>query len=106
MSKVLLFKDGTEINFTESSTVADCITVLGSFSEVDEIRSKFTADNLKGATFDGEPLKDIVPVGVKADADVDGNVTVHFINRSKTHDEIVDEQLAEIQTAMADMMEV
>ena len=104
MSKVLIFKDGTEMNFTESSTVADCITVLGSFAEVDDIRAKFTAENLKGATFDGDALKDIVPVSASADADVDGNVTVHFINRPKTHDEIVDEQLMEIQTAMADMM--
>lgn len=104
MSKVLIFKDGTEMNFTESSTVTDCVTVLGSFSEVDEIRAKFTAENLKGATFDGDAIKDIVPVSASAEADVDGNVTVHFINRAKTHDEIVDEQLLELQSAMADMM--
>ncbi len=106
MSKVLVFKDKTEVSFADSSTISDCITVLGSFAEIDEIRAEFTEENLKGASFDGETLKDIVPVSVKAEADVDGNVIVHFINRAKTHDEIVDEQLAEIQTAMADMMEV
>ena len=105
MSKILIFKDKTEVCFTDSSTITDCVTVLGSFAEVDAIRENFTAENLKGASFDGDALKDIVPVSVKAEADVDGNVTVHFINRAKTHDEIVDEQLFEIQSAMADMME-
>ena len=104
MSKVLIFKDKTEVNFTDSSTITNSVTVLESFADVDAIREKFTVENLKGATFDGETLKDIVPVSVSANADVDGNVTVHFINRAKTHDEIVDEQLLEIQTAMAEMM--
>lgn len=105
MSKVLILKDKTEVSFTDSSTITDCVTVLGSFAEVDAIRENFTADNLKGATFDGEKLKDIIPVSASAEADVDGNVTVHFINRSKTHDEIVDEQLEELQIAMSAMME-
>ena len=104
MSKVLIFKDKTKVNFTDSSTITNCVSVLESFADVDAIREKFTVENLKGATFDGETLKDIVPVSVSAEADVDGNVTVHFINRAKTHDEIVDEQLLEIQTAMTEMM--
>lgn len=104
MAKKLIFKDKTEISFTDLSTISDCTIVLSSFAEVDDIRAKFTEANLKSATFDGESVKNIIPVSTSASADLDGNVTVHFYNREKTHDEIVDEQLVELQTAMADMM--
>jgi len=105
MGKVLSLRNHADITFTDSSTVTDMVTVVESFTEVDALREKFTEENLKGATFDGESFRNVVPVGVTTDAEITGNITVHFINRVKTHDELVDEQLMEIQTAMMEMID-
>lgn len=98
--KELIFNDNAKLELTDNSSITDCITVVKSFSEVDDIKSNFTEDNLNGGTFDGETIEHIVPVEVRAVAKLDGNVEVHFINRAKSHDEIVDEQLEELQSAI------
>ena len=102
MSKVLEFSNGVSKEFTDTSTISDCITVLTSFADIDAIRALFTENNLKGAKFDGKVVENIIPVKVTAEADTDGNVTVHFITRVKTDMEIVKEQITELQEAMVE----
>lgn len=98
--KELVLNDNTKLQFTDNSSILDLITVVKSFKEVDNLKSNFTEDNLNGGTFDGELIEHIVPVEVRAVGKLDGNVEVHFINRAKSHDEIVDEQLEELQSAI------
>ena len=102
MSKILTFSNGVSKEFTDTSTIFDCITVLSSYADIDAIRTLFTADNLKGATFDGKAIENIVPVKVTAEAAATGNVTVHFLTRAKTDMEIVKEQITELQEAMVE----
>lgn len=102
MSKVLEFSNGVSKEFADTSTISDCITVLTTFADIDAIRALFTESNFRGAKFDGKLVENIVPVKVTAEAENDGNVTVHFITRVKTDMEIVKEQITELQEAMVE----
>lgn len=104
MSKTYKFADGKTIDFTDSSTALDCVTVVKTFAELDAIRAEFTEDNLKGATFDGIALGHIVPLGVTAGTDGD-NITAHFTSRLKSLDEVNAEQISELQEALAAIAE-
>lgn len=104
MAKTMRFTDGTTYDFTDSSTVLDCVAVVKTFAELDAIRSEFTEDNVKGATFDGVSVGHIVPLGVTAETDGD-NITAHFTSRTKNLDEINAEQISELQEAVAGIVE-
>ena len=99
----LVLNDQTEIVLADESTALDCVTVLNSFAEIDDLREKFTEDNVNGATLNGVVLENIVPVGLKAEAAHDGGVTVHFVSRKKTYEEIIDEQLSELREALMEI---
>lgn len=99
MSKVLVFHDGTTAEFTDSSVATDLVTVVSTYAEVDALREKFTEENLIGAKFDDELLVALVPVSCDANAEVGGNVTVHFMNRFKSEIELIrDEQESQAET--------
>ena len=104
MAKTMKFTDGTTYDFTDSSTVLDCVAVVKTFAELDAILAKFTEDNLKGATFDGVSVGHIVPLGVTAGTDGE-NITAHFASREKSLDEINAEQISELQEAVAGIVE-
>nr|UVX93131.1 MAG: hypothetical protein [Bacteriophage sp.] len=104
MAKTMKFKDGKTYDFTESSTVLDCVAVVKTFAELDAIRTEFTEDNLNGATFDGTVVHYLVPVSVKAETDGE-NIVAHFANRVKGQDEINAEQISELQEAVATIVE-
>nr|DAL45620.1 MAG TPA_asm: hypothetical protein [Caudoviricetes sp.] len=104
MAKTLKFTNGTTYDFTDSSTVLDCVAVVKTFAELDAIRAKFTEDNLKGVTFDGAAVQHLVPVSVKAETDGE-NVVAHFTSRVKGQDEINAEQISELQEALASITE-
>lgn len=103
MSKVLVFQDGTSAEFTDESIITDLVTVVSEYGEVDDLRAKFTVDNLVGCEFDGELIEYLIPVSSNAAANVDENITVHFINRFKTSEEIMMEQITELQEAVAEI---
>ena len=101
--KELIFKDGSSVSFTDESTITNCVTVLTTFAEIDSIREKFTEDNMKGATFDGEVVENVVPVSCDVSAEVGENAVAVFVNRIKTDAEVVKEQLVEVQELVATM---
>ena len=104
MAKTMKFKDGKTIDFTDSSTALDCVAVVQTFAELDAIRSEFTEDNMRGATFDGAVVQHLVPVSAKAETDGE-NIAAHFTSRVKGQDEINAEQISELQEAMANIVE-
>ena len=103
MGKILVFKDGTEITFADSSIITDLQTVTEDYADIDALRAKFTEDNLSEVIFDGTETTGLLPVLSTASADVDGNVTVHFINKFKTDVEIANlkAQVAELEAENA-----
>ena len=104
MAKTMRFNDGKTCDFTDSSTALDCVAVVKTFAELDAILAEFTEDNLKGATFDGTVVQNIVPVSVQAETDGE-NVVAHFTNRVKGQDEINAEEISELQEAVATIVE-
>lgn len=104
MAKTIKFRDGKTYDFTDSSTVLDCVAVVKTFAELDGIKSEFTADNLKSAEFDGATVQHLVPVSVQAETDGE-NVVAHFNSRVKSMDEINAEQISELQEALAAIKE-
>ena len=104
MAKTYKFADGKTIDFTDSSTMLDCVAVVKTFAELDAIRAEVTEDNLKGAEFDGAVAQHLVPVSVKAETDGE-NVVAHFTNRVKGQVEINAEQISELQEALATIVE-
>ena len=104
MAKTMKFKDGKTYDFTDSSTVLDCVAVVKTFADLDAIRAEFTEDNLRGAEFDGIAAQHLVPVSVQAKTDGE-NVVAHFASRVKGQDEINAEQISELQEAIANIVE-
>ena len=100
MGKVLVFKDGNSITFTDNSTITDLQTVVANYAGVDGLRVEFTEENMSEVTFDNVVTKDLLPVCSTANANAEGNVTVHFINKFKADKEIQDlkAQVAELET--------
>ncbi len=101
--KTLVLSNETSFNFTDESTIFFLVTVLDTFTKVDEIRDAMTEENLAGATFDGEVVENIIPVSCSARADADGKVVVNFTNREKTEVEIMKDEITELQTALAEI---
>lgn len=101
--KTLTLNNETSFNFTDESTILALVTVLDTFTEVDEIRDAMTEENLAGATFDGETVENIIPLAISARADADGKVVVNFTNREKTEVEIMKDEITELQAALAEI---
>ena len=105
MSKILVLNNGTSIPFTDESTIYQLTTVFESFAEVDDILENVTTETLKGATFDGELIENIVVVRVYADSDGVGNVIVHVDTRDRSSEEIMNEKILDLELAVAELAE-
>ncbi len=90
--KQLVLSNGTTLDFTDSSTILNLIQVVPQFADIDAVRDAITIENLDGATFNGEPVENIIPVGVSVSAEMTGNITVTYRSREKTQQEIIDEE--------------
>ena len=95
MSKILKLSNAVELTFTDESTVENMVNVLNSFAEVDVYANNLSTENLALATFDGEPLENVVFVSIKAEKDAFGNVMLTVENRYKTELEILEETQAQ-----------
>ena len=102
-NNILVLANGHEFQFAAGSRVTDLIGVYEAFSEVDAVRVDLTAENLIGATFNGEVIENVVPDRINASVSDNGLVTAHFINRAKTTEEIMQEQITELQEAVAEI---
>lgn len=100
--KKLVFKDGVKTYLTDASTILDCTIVLTEFGDIDALVTEFTADNLNGGTLDDVEINNIIPVSVTATKSAsDSNVTVHFTNREKTKEEILDDKMRKLEELIA-----
>ena len=105
MAKYLVFKNGQREEFTDESTITHLVTVLTSYAQIDAMQANFTSENMVGATFDGEPIESIIPVTTIA-TNTYGNenaIVVTFENRYKTDVELLQDQMVEVQEAIAEL---
>ena len=100
MSKVLVLKDHTRLEFTDESTIERLVTVYQSFAEVDPLLREITDENLSVATFDGVPVANVVHVKIYAESDNFGNVIVTCENRYKTDIELLQESQSNMEDAI------
>ena len=106
MAKYLVFKNGAREEFTDESTITNLFTVVNSYAAIDAMQANFFTENMVGATFDGEPIENIIPVETHASNVLGGEgntIVVNFINRYKTDVEILQEQMTEVQEAIAEL---
>lgn len=101
----LILVDGTEIQFASGSVPLELIGVYTSLAEVDSVRAKLTEENLKGAIFNGEILENIIPacLSIKEINAGDNVYEAHFVNTTKSALEIMQEQITELQEALAEI---
>ena len=107
MAKYLVFKNGATEEFTDESTITNLFCVVDDYADIDAMQANFTTENMVGATFDGEPIENIVPVTTVA-TNTYGNenaIVVNFQNRYKTDVEILQEQMIEVQEALVELAE-
>lgn len=106
MAKYLVFKNGAQEEFTDDSTITNLRTVVSSYAAIDAMQANFYTENMVGATFDGEPIENIIPVETHASNVLGGEgntIVVNFINRYKTDIELLQEQVTENQEAIAEL---
>ena len=107
MAKYLVFKNGATEEFTDESTITNLFCVVNDYADIDAMQANFTTENMVGATFDGQPIENIVPVTTVA-TNTYGNenaIVVNFQNRYKTAVEILQEKMIEVQEALVELAE-
>ncbi len=104
MSKNLIFKDGKTVTVLDSSVPEHIIIDAETFAGVDSLKEEFTQENITGATLGDVKLSNLVPVSIKALYDVGTNFTVHLISRTLTDIEIANNQITELQEAVAEIV--
>ena len=105
MAKYLVFRNGDREEFTDNSTITNLFTVVSSYADIDAMQANFTTENMIGATFDGIPIENIVPVTTVASNDYgsEDHILLNFQNRYKTDVELLQEQMVEVQEAIAEL---
>ena len=100
--KTLVLSNGNEYEFSDDSHITRLSKDVETFAEIDEIAADITEENLSGATFDGDPVENCIPVNCTADKSGE-TITVVFANRFKTDTEIMKDEITELQEALAEI---
>ena len=104
--KNLKLKDGTVIPFTDTSTIYNLVGVYSNYGGVDPVRVHLTPENLGKCSLDDVEYEKIIPVGVSASSDMDGNVTAIFSTREMTDVEQIQEQLDTHEEEITEIQDV
>ena len=103
--KKLVFKNGKEFSFRDTSTINTLVYDCTAFADLDFIKAQFeVADNLIGGTFDGEPITEAVYTGAQVELAANGAIVARFTTRAYTADEIRDQRITDLEDAMADLI--
>lgn len=102
----ITFRDGNSFQTTDGSTILDCVFVVKDFDEVNTLKDEFTTENLVGVQLGDNTYDNIIPVDFSINGKYDENITVHFINREKTTEEIQNEIIDELQESIAELSEL
>ena len=102
----ITFRDGNSFQTTDSSTILDCVFVVKDFDEVNTLKDEFTIDNLVGVQLGDNTYENIIPVNFSINGEYNENITVHFVNREKSTEEIQNEIINELQESIAELSEL
>lgn len=100
----LILTDKTEIEVTDDSTFSSLNVIAKKFAEIDAIAEKITVENLKHATIGEQKLDNLIPVSLTVTGGINGTeIHAVIVTRTQTAEEIMQEQIYELQNAMAEM---
>ena len=105
--KNLVLKDGSVIEFIDTSTLSSLVTVVNNFTDVENLRYQLSEDNLSECEFDGVTYTDVMLKTVIASADAYGNVQVAFYMATTETAEIeaLKQQISVLQTENATLID-
>lgn len=100
----LILTDKTEITVTDDSTYSSLHVIAKTFAELDEIASKITVDNLKHVEIGGQKFDNLIPVSFTVTGGInDTEIHVVIVTRTQTNEEAMQEQIYELQNALAEL---
>lgn len=103
--KKLVFKNGKEFSFRDTSTINTLVYDCTTFAALDAIKAQFeVADNLIGGTFDGDPITEVVYTGAQVELGTDGKIVARFTVRDLTEKEVLEQRVSDLEDAMADLI--
>jgi hypothetical protein len=100
----LILTDKTEITVTDDSTYSSLNIIAKTFAELDEIASKITVENLKHAEIGDQKFDNLIPVSLTVTGGINGSeIHAVIVARAQTAEEIMQEQITELQNALAEI---
>ena len=86
----LILKNGEVIPVCDNSTVSAIWIPVESYAEIDALAEKFTPANLSEIQLGTTTYRDVLNESAICRRDIDGQITVAFVNRDGTEDRIQD----------------
>lgn len=100
----LILTDKTEITVTDDSTYSSLHVIAKSFADVDAIAEKITLENLKHVELGEQKFSNLIPVSMTVTGGINGaEIHAVIVARTQTTEEIMQEQIYELQNAMAEI---
>lgn len=100
----LVLNDKTEITVTDASTYSSLHIIAKTFAELDEIAGKITTDNLKHIELGEQKFDNLIPVSLTVTGGINGaEIHAVIVARTQTAEEVMQEQIYELQNAMAEL---
>ena len=100
----LVLTDKTEIEVTDDSTFSSLNFTAKNFAGIDAIAEKITTENLKHVTIGEQNYNNLIPVSLTVTGGINNSeIHVVIVTREQTNEEMMQEQIYELQNAMAEM---
>lgn len=100
----LILKDKTEIEVTDDSSYSSLHVIAKSFADVDAIAEKITLENFKHVELGEQKFSNLIPVSMTVTGGINGaEIHAVIVARTQTAEEIMQEQIYELQNAMAEI---
>lgn len=100
----LILTDKTEIEVTDGSTFSSLNFTAKNFAGIDAIAEKITAENLKHVTIGEQNYNNLIPVSFTVTGGINGaEIHAVIVTRTQTNEEAMQEQINELQNAIAEL---
>lgn len=100
----LILTDKTEIEVTDYSTYSSLNVIAKTFAELDAIAEKITLENLKHVELGDQKYSNLIPVSLTVTGGINGaEIHAVIVARTQTNEEVMQEQIYELQNAMAEI---
>ena len=100
----LVLNDKTDIEVTDGSTFSSLNFTVKTFAEIDAIAEKITVEKLKHVELGEQKYDNLIPVSLTVTGGINGSeIHAVIVTRMPTNEEIMQEQIYELQNAMAEL---